>query len=133
MEERLKFKVWDKKNNCWYKIDIDNWDKCNVSASIIYPQKDIKEPTIFELQNCDRFIWLQSTGLRDKNGKLIFEGDIIKTKTGFMVVSFYKEKCQFVKRKWGLPIPANWDLIYDGVDEVAGNRFENPELLKGEK
>lgn len=82
-------------------------------------------------------IWEQSTGLKDKNDKEIYEGDIIKdTSDGDCLVNavFWCEKggfwgvkprSPFADRDWG------WFIGRDRI-EVIGNIHENPELLGGE-
>ena len=69
----------------------------------------------------------QYTGLTDKNGKEVYEGDIIRGMFDFGPAGFKEEI-----------IPINWDnesgyqLEYCAITtiEVIGNIFENPELLK---
>lgn len=86
-------------------------------------------------------ILMQSTGLRDKNGKEIFEGDIISTHTDNLVVKrdnllgFYVEAGK--KRNY---FAETIDIEYlnlfakdFGVSvEVIGNIYENSELLEVE-
>jgi len=74
---------------------------------------------------------LQFTGLTDKNGKEIYEGDVIKTETEkAMVVSWNNHFASFCLDR------AGWMFTHyfgEGVDpeqiEIIGNIYENPKLL----
>ena len=81
----------------------------------------------------------QYTGLTDKNGKKIFEGDIVKDLGGSMDgiprVVFWNEEwmefeCYLVKKHWayGTNCCRLW-CIKDKELEVIGNKWDNPELL----
>lgn len=82
----------------------------------------------------DIVIPMQFTGLLDKNGNEIYEGDIIKSTTDFYNVK--KERTTIIEwnndienDSFGCPITAGYSIL--GYDwEIIGNIHENPELVK---
>ena len=77
----------------------------------------------------------QCTGLKNKNGKLIWENEIIKCKFGIAVAVWDKSEWRI---KWVKDNIWRKDLHYWVVEdnqrtEVIGNKFENPELLESEE
>ena len=92
--------------------------------------EDISERPISDL-NESHFIIEQSTGLQDKNGKDIYEGDKIIDKSNFVTTIEWSEEhltfqC-FGKHRSYRPFLVDLDL---NEWEIIGNIHKNPELLK---
>lgn len=83
-----------------------------------------------EIQLVDLGTVGQYTGLTDKNGKKIFEGDIVKYKNSSPCQIAYIDS-QFVMM-WKNNY-RNFERVYDDEIEVIGNIYDNPELLEVEK
>ena len=93
----------------------------------------------------NNLVFMQCTGLKDKNGKLIYEGDIVDiniTRAKWVVTWFrnrfilvptdeYSDKDKIAsERKSGYYYFENNNRFACERDEVIGNIYENPELLK---
>ncbi|CWF18208.1 YopX protein [Streptococcus pneumoniae] len=87
---------------------------------------------------------MQSTGLTDKNGKEIFDGDIVRT-TRFLgradeIGGFYEYEKDYVgvvkvlEGSWVIDTGSVAVRLWSEIDEseVLGNIYENPELLEDE-
>ena len=74
----------------------------------------------------------QYTGLTDKNGKKIFEGDIVKLfyKDGFEIGLIGWSNIDF-RYKFASPDGTAYGFDVTDIFEVIGNIHDNPELLKG--
>jgi len=146
----IKFRAWDKENkkmyNCCELYITPNGEIIKVG---IWRHEEEKKGAFGDLNVGDnKFIVIQFTGLKDKNEKEIFEGDIvklIKKIEGNVVISeifFNKDRVgfdlRFNNKKYNLIIlgeivrkfPNNslWKNL-----KVIGNEFENPELLGDKK
>ena len=80
---------------------------------------------------------MQSTGLRDKNGKEIFEGDILDYKGRKALVRWHGSYASFIYRFVDEPHKrkAEWKPLYLAYMkcEIIGNIYENRELLEAIK
>lgn len=86
----------------------------------------------------DKYVLMQSTGLKDKNGVEIFEGDVVITSKGAIgYVAYLQQEAGFVvvlkKSDYRLG-HRNTGESYDvaTAHEVIGNIYENSELLEVE-
>jgi uncharacterized phage protein (TIGR01671 family) len=134
MKREIKFRAWDK-ITCELKT-INQIDY--VSQEIVFP--DIKGTDFTDWKMFDDVELMQYTGLKDKNGKEIYEGDIYQVDKNHLVYTVFFHQGSFCA---GINInncvPINWEPEEDSEDmqecnfsqtiEVIGNIYENPELL----
>ena len=121
----IKFRCWDRFKQRWsnYKINDSTVYFMDKNTGVWYGSYN-KRYKDFNL--------MQYTGLKDKNNKEIYEGDIVKLRNnhGIGVVKYYDEWGAFVV-EYIKPRPlAVLGMNYYKEDiEIIGNIYENPELL----
>lgn len=122
----IKFRIWDKENkkmihnsgsstgDFWYPWGFQMRSKYNDENS--------------HSSDCEM---MQYTGLKDKNGKEIYEGDVLKVEHYNCEIIwhhgayYYKDS----KNKWSTQIYYCTGVCHPSECEVIGNIYQNPKLL----
>ena len=124
----LKFRVWDKERECY----LDETELAGITPDgkyILY----IEEEEISRLEVEENYIVEQYTGLKDKDGREIYEGDVVNIQGIKYYVDFEYGGFWFNNdnRKWKANRPfTHFQEIND--TEVVGNIHENADLLERE-
>lgn len=111
MNREIKFRAWDKERG-------------------MQEMTGIKLPNTTDPNRHLGVAIMQYTGLKDKNGKEIYEGDIVKVGDDLI------EEVKWIKEKeWALgecPFSGfvNHSAVYKTGVKIIGNIYENPELIK---
>lgn len=134
----IKFRAWDLLNNCWllpkdnYPVQILGTQKTSKSefvdtGNVFRLSYKVEKKHGFGMEENDAIICM-FTGLLDKNGTEIWEGDIIKERECLSVI-VWNEKGAYFHAKRG-DIYSGYTLRGEVTrSEVIGNIYENPELL----
>ena len=135
MEDRYLFKAKMIDNGEWVQGALfDGEIRCVVGKEIKFSPYIEHECKIVGYE-VDRDTICQCTGLKDKNGKLIWENEIIKCKCGIAVVVWDKSewRIKLVKDNIWRKDLHYWVVEDNQRTEVVGNIFDNPELLESEE
>lgn len=118
---RIKFRAWNSKSKTmYYDVHIDCYGHANKDGSFI--------------TYCEEDVVTQFTGLKDKNGKDIYESDIVKINNSQYTVQWSDFKYGWINHKNADYMDyAHYDINFGDKRfdiEVIGNIFETPELSK---
>lgn len=125
-----KYRAWHKTWEEMGKVKRIRFDDDGNANMVLFIGKDFGINA-----KIDEFELMQSTGLKDKNGKEVFVGDIIKCTRG-CPHEVYLEKEYGGTFIGGMPAVYLKGLLsgyaWTGAEEIIGNIYENPELLEVE-
>jgi uncharacterized phage protein (TIGR01671 family) len=124
MSREIEFRAWHTRDNCF----------CN---SLTLGQVSLIGIDIHSIYGGD-IILMQYTGIKDKNGKKIFEGDIVKEieseyTTYIGSVMFSGGSFRFEYRSGYYKQLSSKDIRQLHTSEIIGNIYENSELLEVKK
>lgn len=137
----IKFRIWDKIG----KVYRGNLYKYLINADTgeleVWAFSDIYDEWYNTHEDDEHLVVQQYTGLKDKNGKEIYEGDIVtfkpkSSKGPFWVIRYDSEHTMYVAKQndWYVRLDCETDLPLplkiEETIRVVGNVFENPELIK---
>ena len=120
MKDRFKVRVWDTEKDRYASDE----DICFDTGGLC--------DNVYDLAVVDDqfYIYEQCTGLRDKNGKLIYEGDVVEVPVLYNgIPTGKKQRCKVYYKHGAFNIYA----VKSKYLKVIGNIHENSELLEGNK
>lgn len=118
------------------------WDKCRDRMSVVdRVYIDTKGVRLYDefgeyWRDFNKIELMQSTGLKDKNGKEIFEEDVVTNGWKRQVVTFGTQEVEEdfgsirIYRGFNLYLGGGYPNAIMSEFEVVGNIYENPELLE---
>jgi hypothetical protein len=127
-----RYRAWLKNDKEMINVDEIHW---------FNGELDFIGDYITFVRKADEIELMQSTGLKDKNGKEIFEGDVISTYTDNLVIKrdnllgFYVEvgeKRNYFAETVDIEYLDLFAKDFGVAVEIIGNIYENPELLEME-
>ena len=125
MNREIKFRVWDKEPRIMIYLNTSH-------DSLMF--HNAGNASYYNLQNGsggDEYELMQFTGLKDKNGKEIYEGDIVDFNG---TRGLFKYEVTFSEGSFCYNVFGDMKSFkYDGANyscEVIGNVYENKDLLK---
>ena len=121
----IKFRCWDTENKQMLKVQELDFEDTFYGGRL-----SIRTDQYNDYFDIEDMILMQYTGLKDRNGKEIYEGDIVyimpEDERG--IIRWDNETARYVVIYDN--IISDFDNWYGKDLEVIGNKFDNPELLE---
>lgn len=134
MQDRFKFRIWyepEKKMMLFNNPTLLDGKVCsNDNGGLLFRNYDHNIKDVHECKPED-FKIMQCTGLKDKNGKLIYEGDIVVDNEGDKAIIEYNDLHACFQFNFGDDYREFGESDVDIEQcEIIGNIYENPGLLE---
>lgn len=119
----IKFRAWDKKCKQWANLNqLSDWKTCEVTA-VVGMGNDTYPYQTFIVRSDERFEIMQYTGIKDKNWKDVYEGDVVQDWEGI------KRGRVVWNDEWACFETTARFIEMNEEMEVIGNIYENPGLI----
>jgi uncharacterized phage protein (TIGR01671 family) len=131
-KREILFRGWNKKNKKW----LYGYYLVNRGEHFISPDEYVNPLASYEDYVVDADTVSQYTGLKDAEGKKIFEGDIMVFYNDPHAIQYNEESSRFVAVQEefpNIPFRIYQQVINDLKSVVAGNIHEGSELIKTDK
>ena len=127
MSRQIKFRVWNTIAKCFYPREHFALDMDGIELQKMPECEHYQEVFTHNLVGQESMIFMQFTGLLDKNGKEIWEWDVVRHTAD----PKYPSSVRFVRGSF-LTGVGTWPIgsFHEADIEVLGNIYESPELLE---
>ena len=126
---RPKFRAWDGAKKEMFK---DTFAITESGQVVVVEQEFVTSPPDYVF--VDHLVIMQSTGIKDKNGKEIFEGDIVDYKGRKAIIKWHGPYASFIYRFVDemQERVSEWEPLFLAYHhfEIIGNVHENKEFLE---
>lgn len=134
MSREIKFRAWLKDDKTMKFVDIIDWNSESISFTELIPIKE-SNPEYDEIEvRFDKVELMQYTGLKDKDGTEIYEGDIVKIDNEIYRVFYNEGSFRVIESESHLEHGRLFELMSMSdrtYCEVIGNIHQNGDLLDG--